>query len=1483
MDSHWHKIISFNGSQSNAFEELICQLARHEINTEFQSYERVGTPDGGMECYWMLVDGTEWGWQVKYYQNLGPGEWSSIKQSLFKAFETHPQMSRYHICLPHNLSDARNGKKTQKAYWDKYKEKWESELKAKGAEIELILWSSSIIINKLTQSINQGINTFFFDDIHLDETKLFHDLDISIANLGPRYSPELNLTQKKYLNYFDALTRTQAFYLAFIDVFNPFRETFEKTDRQPRLYGNKNGEIRKYELLYDSICRIVDNISYSQAFSEAIEALREKVNQMSVLTEIFMNQSPGPYREPTKFITPLSEQSDHPAPGTFRASAHKIQNHLKSIEEYLNNPLIKVAEKGILFITGAPGTGKSHLIAGIANQKKEQGIPSILILGTEFPAQSPLQTLENRFGNKTNLAHYLNALESIGRSKNERILFMIDAINEGEGRYSWQSNLQGIVQYFSIFKWIAFVLSYRSTFKEIIIPENFKAPTLVHEGFAGQEYDATKSFFMYYGIQQPSIPILNPEFSNPLFLKTFCHTLNILGKRTIPAGYEGITQILKEYLTAINKSIGTRIKYAHTKLNLVEKAIQHLLAYQIELNSTTLPYEGAYQRIEPILQQYSNHRGFIDELIQEGLLIEDHQQIGKSAPDNDHNINFNYERFNEHFKALYLLDGIRNVSDLRKSFKPGGKVGSIILNNIGLLNAFSIIIPEKFGIELHEILASYQRYQGHVLYSSFLQSLVWRKQDSIKLKSYAYAKLYTKNNTDHLKHFLTAIIPLASNPESVYNANFIDTELTRYKLAELDRNWSIPVLALYQKDSTNVIERTIRWASIRDEKNETTEASIYLMAKLLVWFFTSPNENLRNTSRYAFSTLLANRLTIALAILKDFKNTIDPYILESLVIGIFEALKKSSDPQNAYLLATYIYEQYFRSKELLLNVSTRESLKCIIQFVNSQNNENKIHNDEITPPFQRTIYNPTVIKLFKKITDPTRSGSGYKKNEQSFELGRSLDSYFSSLRVFGKSHYTETPFENYSFNSKKAFETLGLTLTGNKLKFFNNLVNEISQLPRYKPNNSNHSETSISKRKPVQIPTELNKILLPGVKLFSNTELDQIKTSIEYILYCLNEEYGYKKFPIEKIKEYVSQRIYSLGWSEELSRQYYHEKGYGRAFANDDSMVKKYINISMHEVLALITDNYQYAPRNTYSHTLWPSTLHTLMERLARSGNHYSDSNKIISRYNSTSLKVNRNLETQATVPDWPNMLLEETFYKNKLVFIDPSGISWYLLFTHYTHDFRKTKKALQHSYNGDVPWVSISSYLIPKTDKAKFLKEKTMKNYDIITIHFQNHLDTFSHIEDWTIEKAYEIYDHKKNKSRPLEDIINYEVGKRIIPTVTHDNHLTTRNDKIINPCKVSNSFLKLLRPNEPFDSPILDEYNDQIVIDASTYPSHFENGLLIKKDELDACLKKENLTIVWGIVSGQLKAKNNSKKFLAFCGFHNKNLIINPERIEP
>lgn len=113
-------IRDWNGSRNEAFEELICQLARYEqsaANAEFTRVRGSGG-DSGVECYRTAVDGGEHGWQAKYFFGLRDTQWRQIDDSIRTAIAKHPKLARYTVALPINLSDA------QKRRWDDRVTRW---------------------------------------------------------------------------------------------------------------------------------------------------------------------------------------------------------------------------------------------------------------------------------------------------------------------------------------------------------------------------------------------------------------------------------------------------------------------------------------------------------------------------------------------------------------------------------------------------------------------------------------------------------------------------------------------------------------------------------------------------------------------------------------------------------------------------------------------------------------------------------------------------------------------------------------------------------------------------------------------------------------------------------------------------------------------------------------------------------------------------------------------------------------------------------------------------------------------------------------------------------------------------------------------------------------------------------------------------------------------------------------------------------------
>src|ERR1700730_809241 len=142
MNIDWSAIRPLNGSRADGFEELCAQLARAECPHDSR-FERKGTPDAGVECYAVLGDRGEWGWQAKYFDTLGDSQWSQIDDSVKQALQKHPKLVRYFICVPLDRADARvGGRRSAKERWDDHIAKWASWASEHNMSVEFVYWGS---------------------------------------------------------------------------------------------------------------------------------------------------------------------------------------------------------------------------------------------------------------------------------------------------------------------------------------------------------------------------------------------------------------------------------------------------------------------------------------------------------------------------------------------------------------------------------------------------------------------------------------------------------------------------------------------------------------------------------------------------------------------------------------------------------------------------------------------------------------------------------------------------------------------------------------------------------------------------------------------------------------------------------------------------------------------------------------------------------------------------------------------------------------------------------------------------------------------------------------------------------------------------------------------------------------------------------------------------------------------------------------------
>ena len=251
-----------NGAQTNGFEELCAQLAR--IESPANSYfVRKGTPDAGVECYAVLEDGREWGWQSKYFDSFGPSQWQQLDESVETVLAKHPNLVRYFVCVPLNRPDARiPGRQSALDAWGKHVNKWQGWAATKGMNVEFTYWGESEILYLLAQPAHLGLVSFWFDTQAFDKEWFAARLKDAIDTAGARYTAELNLSLP-IAEKFEFFGRTNRFFDSIKSLAKDIRENYRRLYPNQKVLEHK--EISEaYQKLTESIQAILPGIGKIQ-------------------------------------------------------------------------------------------------------------------------------------------------------------------------------------------------------------------------------------------------------------------------------------------------------------------------------------------------------------------------------------------------------------------------------------------------------------------------------------------------------------------------------------------------------------------------------------------------------------------------------------------------------------------------------------------------------------------------------------------------------------------------------------------------------------------------------------------------------------------------------------------------------------------------------------------------------------------------------------------------------------------------------------------------------------------------------------------------------------------------------------------------------------------------------------------------------------------------------------------------------------------
>lgn len=696
---NWRNIRLHNNSQNSAFEELVCQLARREGQNNYQRFIRLGTPDGGVECFWEMNDGTEIGWQAKYVFSIDDLI-SQVDLSIKTAIENHPSMVRYIVAAPFNLPDPHyTGKagrpvKSAKVKWQEKVEQWEDELKTGANSIKVELWNESYLNDLLTKPQYEGLRYYWFNGNEFTSDCFIRNINAAIADLGPRYTPELNITLQ-VSSFFDYLIRNERSLKA-----------IQKYHYGLKCSSEELTVLHKYAMDYEDLSK-----EYSKIQSSLMEVHQIlKVPSYYEMQNIRISDLMMHFETIERTLLSIWDQmEDNLGVVEFRNSRY---------ENILNKMLLSVDEGKKLFsrygelinypfmiLHGEPGVGKSHLLADMCLKQMQKGIPSMLFLGEQFSrSNDPREIIKQRIQYSGSFSSLLQLLNSIGQIHKQRILIAIDALNEGEGTDIWLKYLAGIETEIRNYPWIAVVVSVRTDYIEDIIPEKCRESMklIVHHGF-DEAYDyACEHFFEHYGLDIGT-PIFNNEFNNPLFLKLFCESYKNVGHtNNLPS----LPKVFDGYVKYLNEKLYRKFRYEKS-LELVKAAISQLAETMVLADTYSVPYSEIKEKIDYSLNKFlgltstPEYFNFLDALIKEGVL-----RTFSDYSSTERRVGYAYDRMRDYYILLYWLGNksesvdiaeyIKSTPFFEKIFKKG------YYGHHTTLELLAIILPERYNREIVE-------------------------------------------------------------------------------------------------------------------------------------------------------------------------------------------------------------------------------------------------------------------------------------------------------------------------------------------------------------------------------------------------------------------------------------------------------------------------------------------------------------------------------------------------------------------------------------------------------------------------------------------------------------------------------------------------------------------------------------------------------------------------------------------------------------
>lgn len=1200
------RIIAGVAGQRETFEELVCQIARRVPPNGWSEFRRIhgAGGDGGVEAVWLLKNGEEVGYQAKYYVTSAGVDWSAIDNSVETALTTHPAMTTMHIAIACSLTGptkrrTKAGGPTANGWsdWDTHRNKWASNAAALGRMVEFVPWTAPDLEELLTKPETIGLSDYWFGEIELTPERLAAECQRTVDALEERYHPE---------DHVDVSTRSLFDGLLHNSTLGQTIATTRATIVDARRLGRRpalleSADCARLDAVDALVAKLIDDMAqppgprdaaaYRGWESTALELRKLLFESIRVDSDLLrkakekakVNPSDG-----TKPI-PLEESNDRATLDYHLDGLRKLQDAAGDVLQLTASSACRADATRFALLDGRAGSGKSHLIASEIERALASGAPALFTIGTDFTTHGTPenQTLAHFEWSQATFDKMLGALSARAEAKGTRGLVAIDALNEGAGAALWRGALLGFARRVLAFPNLALCVSCRREYLDhLIMPAVAQMATTVEITGFETKADVERAARVYMdkrGIVRPATPWLNPEFSNPLFLRTTCLALQAEGRTAFPRGMRGTSEVLNFYLTSTGRHLGTSYDGSDVLVGPLRSAVLALATSMAGAMRDSVPRGDAHRIVEQAFEGLAPPAGktWLETLRFRGLLRYD------PDPSTDPKdplavpvdvVRFSFQRFGDHLVARALLDGVPSPSGL---FDPGGKLAfllakyGVVYEWNGLFYALLLHFADRYGVELvDELPGGFDEWWDKwPVEDAFVDSIRWRSPTAFSERTLELLNRLSRHEED-----ITALlVELAVVEDHPWNIELLHRNLISQSIAERDAFWTVAINAAHD-DPGHPLVRLTDW-SLNSGVGQASDTTLGLALATLAWSCASTSARIRDTASKAVLSIIATRPALAAPLFERFSGCDDPYVVERLYAALYGAALRTLDPSTLGTFASVAWRNCFEVS-VPVHLLTRDYARGTIELaVSAGSCDTSIDLARCRPPYGSTAPRFSVTKA-------RVDARGERVGAHSI-----LSSCYDGIADFGR-YVLEGRV--HRFSEARLSGPRPITADESGEAFFKEVVAGRSDIESaFSELRTAYAERRVSfdrdtfkvivppadRRRIVSATATFLALLTPTQRKRYAAEANAWVTGSGGHEWIIPGKGKGTEFDAQKCKVWVANRALSFGWTAERFPGDRYLSGRSEQGGRIERIGKKYQRIAMMELLARLADNFWMKPQ----------------------------------------------------------------------------------------------------------------------------------------------------------------------------------------------------------------------------------------------------------------------------------------------------------------